>query len=132
MNKKELEKIRKKNYEKLDYYRYRPKINALEIDINNSYKHEKAKFDCIWAIRKGLPANLLPEMFKFRTCVFRNKFINKYRVKHKYKWQIPQVITEARFKNKRRVDIFILDTGEMVEIETGKSKEKKGVITVRI
>lgn len=81
--------------------------------------------------------------------------------KFKYEWERPQIVCEARFNenfietdknattiwkinkitsNKpikiihRRVDLFVLDTGEIIEIETGKSYEKEGenVITVRV
>ena len=68
-------------------------------------------------------------------------------------WKRKQVVTEARFKKsikinlddlmvenlerlhkskQRRADIFILDTGQIVEIETGKSYEKEGIITIKI
>jgi len=124
--------------------RERLKVNAVEIDINNSIEHELGKFICVWLIRKGVPRDLLPEYFK-------NAKIGGYDVqdiaiglaegdgqKFNRKWQVPQVVTEARFKVKstwlqrRRADIFILDTGEIVEIETNKKIKKKGAITVYV
>jgi hypothetical protein len=48
------------------------------------------------------------------------------------------IMTKEKYKeihefSGRRADIFCLDTGEIVEIETGKSYEKKDdVIVVRI
>lgn len=157
---------------KLDLHAYRPKINAVELDVNNSPEHEFAKWWCVLLIRNGVPANLLPELIKrypeepkfalwSSTKLYLEDFGENYGATKDFEWQRPQVVTEARFKPfakdysasmkelkktnekvkvelkerfRRRADIFILDTGEIVEIETGKSYDKKepNVITVRI
>lgn len=167
MNRKELERTRRENLNKLDTA-FRPKINAVEIDINNSSNHEFAKFMCVWLIRKGCPANTLSEIFEEgwdEEGVLTADFdCEDYEIKHE--WERPQVVTEARFgvqvilkdisreqyenkhnqkeilkhikeateKMTRRADIFILDTGEIVEIETNKKVKKEGdnVITIHI
>lgn len=41
-------------------------------------------------------------------------------------------VIKARATIKRRADLFVVDTGEIVEIETNPKVTKKGVITVRI
>jgi len=62
MNQRELEKARRNNLNKLDTA-FRPKINAVEIDINNSVEHELAKFICVWLIRKGVNTDRLQTFF---------------------------------------------------------------------
>lgn len=151
MNKEQLERARIGNLNKLDQS-YRPKINAVEVDINNSIEHELAKFICVWLIRNGVPINQLLE-FPFSKLVSPTKneprielksFIKNNSRKFKHEWERPCIVTEARFddlcynlklkweKQQRRADIFVLDTGVVVEIETGKSYDKEGAITVRI
>jgi hypothetical protein len=161
LNQLQLETIRRKNFNKLDTA-YRPKKNAMEIDINNSIEHEIAKFFCVWLIRKGLPAEQLPEIFEndWDDGILATDFdCDDSEIKES--WRRPVVVTEARFKPAnvisayhsdkhksqkqilkemtevtqkltRRTDIFILDTGQCVEIETDKTIEKENAITVRI
>lgn len=150
MKRKELEKIRRSNLNKLDRS-FRPKINAVEIDINNSIKHELGKVICFWFLRKGVLPEMIQSFFnvaedyKFDNIneVFEELklYASYYGQKFKRKWQVPQVVTEARFKelipwgkglHRRRADIFILDTGEIVEIETNKKIKKKGAIVVYV
>jgi len=138
MNQRMLILERLKNYSKLDGDAYRPKVNALEIDINNSLKHEFAKFLCVWLIRKGVEADNLPKIIKNHFFTKMDSLgikgdISRYMTRFKHKWEVPEVVTEARFKDgKRRGDIFILDTGEIVEIETNHKIKKKGAITIYI
>jgi len=144
------------------------KINSVEIDIANSIEHELAKFVCVWLIRKGFLANNLPKIYKEWNLAcdgelifsYIPEIIKKYGQKFKRKWQIPQVVTEARFKKIEyvkstgktkgadvfdfapRADIWILDKGafdtppnfqgETVEIETNKKIKKKGAIVVYV
>lgn len=86
------------------------------------------------------------------------KTIEEYGQKYKKEWQRPVIVSEARLKPKviltnvydtkeevlsnpyplnekkiqRRADLFVLDTGEIVEIETNKKVKKNGAITVYI
>lgn len=158
MNRKDIEKIRRENLNKLDTT-FRPKINAVEVNINNSIEHELAKFICVWSLRIGFPASQLQYVitgqFEGKTIFLPIILLGQ---KFKHEWERPQVVTEARFKKtrwdvgnkyypdldkagnlkigtiQRRADIFILDTGEIVEIETNPKIEKEGdnVITVNI
>jgi len=138
MNRKELELKRLENLKKLDRS-YRPKINAVEVDTNNSFKHEFSKFLSVFLLRAGYTADelsiLIPKIIN-RKCKALLKEMH-YLVARKYPFPRkkiikPNVVTEARFKNKRRADIFVLDTGEIVEIETNKKVKKKGAITIYI
>ena len=149
MNRLELENKRLENFHKLDWQQFRPKYNALEVDINNGYEHEKAKFRCLWLIRKGVPA------FKLQDILMGEEFEENFFINFKHEWERPVVITEARFKEfsgikkvktkeyldmdvyhnvpiKRRADIFILDTGECIEIETNHKIKKEDSIVVYI
>jgi len=153
MNRVELERIRRENLNKLDTA-YRPKVNALEVDIGNSFVHELVKFYCVWLLRNGVPANMLPKL-NMKEIDWRYFGAAELYSKFKHEWKRPQVVTEARFKKsikinpddlmvenlerlhkskQRRADIFILDTGEIIEIETDNKVKKEGenVITVRI
>ena len=58
MNRLQLETIRKSNFHKLDTA-FRPKKNAVELDINNSMEHNLALTICQILIRKGFPASQL-------------------------------------------------------------------------
>lgn len=142
MNRLELENKRLENYHKLDVYAFRPKYNAVELDINNSIEHELAKFMCVWLIRNGVSAIELQDIFDTFKLTKQNYFVIPSRLfmemkedcdGFKYQWERPVVITEARFKgNLRRTDIYILDTGEKVEIETNHKVKKEDSITVYI
>ena len=168
MNQRMLILERLRNYNKLDTDAFRPKVNALEIDINNSPQHEMAKFLCVWLIRKGVPADILPKIFRYNEDFEEETYgdpigsileissdipmiVKKYGVKIKEKWRVPEVVTEARFRDKfercdehhkngtytakarnRRADIFILDTGEIIEIETNHKIQKKDSITIYV
>jgi len=140
MNRLQLETIRKSNFHKLDTA-FRPKKNAVELDINNSMEHNLALTICQILIRKGFPASQLQVVIDkifFKGAI--PKPIALLETKFEHEWERPQIITEARFKKEfsvrskqDKVDIFILDTGERICIETGKSYEKeKDVITVRV
>ena len=131
-------KKRGKNLQLLDES-YRPKINAVEIDINNSFKHEFAKFLCVYLLRKGYDPfelqDLIPKILKKKCQALLREISRLTRRKYpfpKVKIEYPDVVTEARFKNRRRADIFILDTGKIIEIETNKKVKKKGAITIYI
>jgi len=112
-----------------------------------------------------LKSDKLDELTKLFSNVIKGYLIPDFMKEFKkHSWQRPQVITEARFKREinepigkmtdvkmkkgeiyikgkffpqRRVDIFILDTGEIVEIETTEKRAKrfdgdKSTIVVRI
>jgi len=173
MNRVELESKRLENFHKLDWQQFRPKYNALEIDIGNSIEHETAKFLGVWLIRKGVPTDLLQSSFKWDKLTegevdWKSVPVEEFaqltkNLGHKFKheWERPIVITEARFKEfekinnkeiekyletrnikdiikenvkpiQRRADIFILDTGECIEIETNHKIKKEDSIVVYI
>jgi len=145
MNRVELERKRLENFHKLDWMQFRPKYTALEIDIGNSIEHEMAKFICVWLIRNGVPTDLLQGSFKWNKLtegevnwksVPLQEFADRTKnlgQKFKHEWERPVIITEARFKGgKRRADIFILDTGECIEIETNHKIKKEDSIVVYI
>jgi hypothetical protein len=127
MNKIELERARMENFKKLDIA-YRPKINTVEVNVNNTIEHELAKFYCVWLIRKGIPAYELQTWFDTSYLEFNKRYKTTGNFKHE--WERPQCITEARMKDGARWDIFVLDSGECIEIETGKSyvKNRNGIV----
>jgi len=135
MNQKQLIQTRQNNLKLLDTLA-RPKLNAVEVDINNNIEHETTKFLCVYMIRKGVPATTLPKYFQNMSKYKVREFIDCFGEKFKEEWRRPVIITEARFKKfsgkTRRADIFILDTGEKVEIETGVSYIKEDCVTVMI
>jgi sugar diacid utilization regulator len=122
----------------------------VEVDINNSLEHELVKFLCVFAIRKGIEAQSLQKIIdKSKNTERLNSMIDTYKGYFKHDWMRPVVITEARFKKSeqkdfcynlktpmkkqtRRADIFILDTGEKVEIETNHKIKKEDSITVYV
>jgi hypothetical protein len=110
---------------------------------------------CLWLIRKGVPA------FKLQDILMGEEFEENFFINFKHEWERPIVITEARFKEfekinnkeiekyletrnikdiikenvkpiQRRADIFILDTGECIEIETNHKIKKEDSIVVYI
>lgn len=131
MNRKELELKRRENLRLLDTG-YRPKINAVELNINNSIKHEAAKFYISWMIRKGVPIDsMLVTIYKGvathklkrpRDIDLAEYITDNFGQKFSRKWQRPQIVTEARFSKRLRADIFVLDTGEVIEIAQTESE----------
>jgi len=128
MNRIELEKKRRESLNRLDRA-YKPKINAVEVDINNSFVHELAKFLAVWLIRKGFPPEDLPSMLnnlsEYKSLITGFLSLSEPPKQKIPRWKIPQVVTEARFKNGKRADIYILDTGQTVEIETNPKRAKR-------
>lgn len=128
MSKYELMGIRNTNFKKLDLQSYRPKINAIELDIGNTLRHEMSKVIVVWLIRHGYAASSIPQLFGFGGITEKLHELEKV-VKTPEPgfthWQVPQVVTEARFiGGKRRADVFILDTGEVIEVETNRKVRK--------
>jgi hypothetical protein len=132
----DLEKRRMKNYNKLDLS-CKPKLNVLEIDYCNSIQHEMAKMIAYYLLKKGVLPEMLPEYFLKKEwwnphnaymfsvmhgCTFRKPY-------HR-----PFLVTEARLKSGRRIDIFFLDSveGTFIEIETDRNVTKPDSITIRI
>jgi hypothetical protein len=134
MSQRDLEIKRIANYNKLDLA-YRPKTNVLEIDINNTLAHELAKCVCFYLLRKGIPANLLPEFFKQKDWHNPSNsymFVIQNGSVYKRTYLRPHIVVEARFKEGRRADLFCLDSGEKIEIETNKRVKKDDSITIYI
>ena len=158
LNREQLERIRRENLNKFDSA-YRSNLNRIEYNPSESIEHFMAKTICFILLRNGVPANQLRSWIKNDPLTYNfqqdwkdwesltpdliTQWIKDDGQKFKHEWQRPQVVTEARFMTwygklegklkQRRADIFILDTGEIIEIETGKSYEKKDdVIVVRV
>lgn len=114
---------RKENLKLLDTDAYRPKINCLEVDVNNTFKHELGKFLMYWMIKKGVPADCAGERVKYIANSTRtdyvaylvNHFVESDGVKLK-KHEVPSIVSEARMREGHRADLYVLDTGERVEI----------------
>ena len=148
MNKETLIKARKINFEELEKEKYKIiKRNAVEVDVNNSFAHELAKFVSVWLIRHGVLPEYLQDIFakdfithfgNFAIDVWQSfvktvdSVVDNFGLKYDADWKRPEIVTEARLKNGRRADIFVLDTGEIVEIETNKKVKKEGAITIYI
>jgi hypothetical protein len=131
VNKKKLEIKRWESLSQLDFA-YKPKLNCLEIDVNNSLRHELAKFVCMWLVRNGVGAEELQKYFRDRRWEEASKKLSSLLRQTGSTTHRPKIVSEARFKDGRRVDIFVLDTGEKIELETGKSYNKKDAIIVKI
>jgi hypothetical protein len=163
MNQKELIRARTINKSKLEPSSWK-NINRIEIDLANDkdgYKHEIAKEICFILIKKGVPADSLPFIFKASKPIeyilfergLEDMIENWATEIYDKNWKVPVIVTEARFKTYftptkgkgflkdakcvtsnygRRADLFILDTGEIVEIETDDKIKKENAITVYI
>jgi hypothetical protein len=140
MNRQQLEKIRNENWNKLNTQSFRPAINAVEFNpFSESLEHFLVKAFLCYQIRRGVPLEILKkesEKENLLITLFDNprKFYPYYE-KFKSIWQISEIVTEARFKNQRRADIFILktinkDSGMIAEVETNKKISKDGNETV--
>lgn len=128
MNRSQLELIRNQNLRKVELLTYRPRVNAVEIAVNNSFGHEYAKFLSAWMIRNGVRASQLPRFFAGDTISIKDdveNFIEKYSMKFEHNWERPEIITECRLRNEGRWDMFVLDTGERVEIVASSQLAKK-------
>ena len=143
MNQKDRLQTRKENLKLVDTDTYRPKINCLEIDVNNTFRHELGKFMMYWLIRKGVNADCASVAFNvddiYRRMMFLDddlkEFIEKNGVKLK-KQEVPHIVSEARMREGHRADLFILDSGERVEIVNHNEKSvqpyNKETIVVRV
>ena len=143
MNQKDRILIRKKNLKLLDTDAYRPKINCLEIDVNNTFKHELGKFLMDWMVKKGVPADCAGERIEDIAQSPRisyidyliTRFVESDGVKLKA-WEIPKSVSEARMKDGSRIDQFILDTGQRIEIVNHNDKSvvpyDKETVVVRV
>ena len=119
MNKIDLFKLRDRNFSLLERG-YRPKINAVEVNMGHSLKHEQAKLKCLWILRMGYEPEQLEEMLPHADTI--TDLIKK-------RWERPMIVSEARFIQKSlRADLFHLDKSTVIEIvnsEGSKSIERK-------
>jgi len=90
MNKEELEYWRNHNENKINHHDVSgAKRNYVHVHPQNTYEHEKRKFEECWRLRQ----------------------------------EDKQFVTEARFKDRDlRADIYVLDTDQIIEIETSSYK----------
>jgi len=161
MNKAELIAIRTKNKRLLEPSSWK-NINRIEIDIGNTPAHELTKCLMFILLRNGVPTDCLTKEKALKEGHTTSEIIKEYGFEYKKPWQRPVVVTEARFKSgyyalfelgkekpaeyisedmkkrrktkpkTRRADLFVLDTGEKVEIETNHKLKKPDSITVYI
>jgi len=128
MNKEDLMRVRMSHYRRLDQS-FRPKRNAIELDIGNTLRHEITKLILVWLIRKGYPISEACRIFNVKardTVIGIGNALKEDSMIGLSGWQVPEVITEARLEGgKRRADILVLDTGQIVEIETNRNVHKK-------
>lgn len=123
VSKKDLQLNRKRNLELVDTDKYRPKINCLEIDINNSFKHELGKFLMFWLIRKGVNADCASIYFNHKPILDAigylkeniTLFIKTDGVKLK-KHEVPHIVSEARMREGHRADLYVLDNNQRIEV----------------
>ena len=156
INKVKLESSSWKNIDRLEFsFSNNP-------DKSESIEHKLAKTICFILLKNGVPAEQLPSLefndFLYTGSYLASVYntILMYGTHHMLNkdWERPIIVTEARFKpiqkgaNSfgekmfqvlsgddiiiRRADLFILDTGEIVEIETDHKIKKAGAITVYI
>jgi hypothetical protein len=128
MSQKNLILTRKENLKLLDTDKYRPKINCLEIDVNNTFKHELGKFLMYWMVKKGVPADCASKKFEWNPFPESDlslrmdemesmiESITKCNGVKLKKHEVPHIVSEARMRAGHRADLFVLDTGERVEI----------------
>ena len=135
MNKETLMEVRRKNKAKLDFA-FGKKVNSVEVDINNTPRHEMMKTFVIYLLRKGVPANMLPMVCRWESgdipisivMMRARPFFEKY----KHDWEVPEVSSEARFRDSTRADVYDHDDGSRIEIETDHRISKKDSITIYI
>jgi len=129
MNQVNLIRMRQANKNKLDTSSWR-NIDRIAISVGNSDEHNLAIHIGFLLIKNGTPAKRLPEYFEGNdigqwATNIRN-FVAKAGCKYDHDWERPIVVTEAKFKNGREADIFILDTGEIVEFVETSEPEPRG------
>lgn len=141
MNEEELIKIRRENYDKLDNFSFRHKRDAIELNRGHTPKTNFAKVACWVLIKNGVPANLLPEivpkLFREDDTVVEHNIalmlnmipaaIKAYGRKFKHVWEVPEIVMEAKHKRGTTGDwdLYILDTGERIEIVDANEKAVK-------
>lgn len=144
MNKRDLIRARTANKAKLEPSSWK-NINRIEIDIGNSIEHEIAKCICFILLRNGVPAEQLPHLVPGRICGAENpeeysaywieRMVEEYGIAHGLKeWQRPVIVSEARFKDGHRADLYVLNNDNEVEIilSSEPKKLKENQILVRI
>jgi len=124
MNRIEMEKKRRENIRKIEYTD-RTHINCVRFNIGNTFKHELSKFIISWLLSGG----------KIKLKEDFNDLVLRVVATSTQEFMEEDFITEARpMGRKRRYDVFALTSGNIYEVETGKSYEKKGknIIVVKI
>ena len=70
---------------------------------------------------------MLPKFFADNPLSTRvvEDYTRNYGLKFEHGWQRPKIMTECKLRNQGRWDIFILDTGERVEIVRSNEQARK-------
>lgn len=143
MNRIELITKRNENRRKLTLNSLR-NVNKVVFG-SESIGHKLGKTIGFIFLRAGIEAEQLQSFFNdpwWQDLKMIEWFIEKFGQKFKHWWKRPHVVTEAEFttqainywgkKIDRRADLFLLDNGKIVEIETNHKIKKEGAITVYI
>jgi hypothetical protein len=138
MNKKDLA-LNIRSNKSLIEYSDRSHVNCVRVGIGNSLKHELSKFFVGWILANGGDVRILFPLFKTEILdkVAWNTFEKIYD-QWCFKGSERNFICEARFmKSKERADVFCLESGERIEVETDKKraerfKDKKGVLVLEV
>jgi len=132
MNRQELEGKRVQTLSKYRYLglTYYPSllINKTIHQNNESLRHEIACYmiDCI--IQRGGDVRVIFPMIEKFIQEFSDKITPIF--KHWcFKGNERKIISQAVASNKRKIDRVILDSGEKIEVETGKSYKKEDDVT---
>src|SRR3989344_5937806 len=88
----EIDVVRRFNFSKLEHY---SRIDHVFLNINEDFSHENARFLCVWHLRNGIRAELLPRL------VNRELKIGDVSIKMDLKDdERPVVLTNVKFKKK--------------------------------
>ena len=119
----EIDVIRRFNFSKLEKY---SNIDHVFLNINEHFSHNWAVFLCVWHLRNGIRAELLPrlvnEELKIGEASIRLDLKDEER---------PIVLTNVTFKKKglfdkpKKSDIYILDNDTCVQIVNSEKEVEK-------
>ena len=141
MNREQLEIIKQQNLKKLDIESFRPNINVVSFNpFSESIIHFLVKSFLCYQIRRGVPLEILKKSSDNENLLVTlmdnpRKFYPYYEKFH-HQFEMVELVTEARFKNGRIGDIYILkcphksNCGNIGEVESNRKISKGGEETV--